>query len=75
MNWYNGTHEDDVRKLDCSVVTSGSSQVVWIYGLGGDLDISQNEDFRYADIRVNDVVNPDAAYETAASTWMLETIR
>jgi hypothetical protein len=71
-NHYNGTRTDDPHYLDCVVTektTDATIQSVYIYGLNTDIDVTLHEDYKFVDLRVTSVRNPDADYTGNAYIW------
>jgi hypothetical protein len=78
INNFNGTRSADPYNLDCYIspkTTPTTAQVVYIYGLNNDIDVSASDDNKYVDLRLTSVSNPDADYSDSSYTWTVETLR
>ena len=70
-NHFNGSNVNSIHDLDCAV----NGYQVLIYGLANDIDVSLHEDYKYVDLRVNSISNPDRDYPDNEYSWKVETVR
>jgi hypothetical protein len=78
INNFNGTRSADPHNLDCYIspkTTPTTTQLIYIYGLNNDIDVSASDDNKYVDLRLTSVSNPDADYSDSSYTWTVETLR
>ena len=64
-NHFNSTSTTDPHDLPCAMTektTATTKQVVYIYGLATDIDLSVHDDYKYVDLHISGINNPPADF-------------
>jgi len=74
LNTLNGTHPSDPGKLDCLVTSVSGVQVLWVYGLNNDFNLSPDSNSALVNLEVAGFKNPDRDYPGSAYVWTVDTL-